>query len=73
MAQPDNTTRDAIEELWATVFGEAPSIRCDSRMLAEVLVRSLPPVPPYGDPPSLRDREPLPRTRPPSVDSGRAD
>jgi len=67
MAQPDNTTREAIEELWATVFGEVPAMRCDPHVLADVLIRNLPPVPPYGDPPTQRDREPLPRIHTPSV------
>jgi len=72
MTQSDNTTREAIEELWATVFGEAPAIRCDPHMLADVLIRNLPPVPPYGDPPGLRDREPLPRIQRPAVTIGTA-
>ncbi len=67
MANSDDTSREAIEELWAAVFGEAPSVRCDAHLLADVLIRNLPPVPPYGDPPSLRDREPLPRTHTPDM------
>ena len=60
----DNQVREEIEHLWAEVFGEPPSIRSEPRLLAEVLVRSLSCPPPYGDPPSLRDREPLPPHRP---------
>ena len=67
MANSDDTSREAIEELLAAVFGEAPSVRCDAHLLADVLIRNLPPVPPYGDPPSLRDREPLPRTHTPDM------
>ncbi len=67
MANSDDTSREAIEELWAAVFGEAPSVRRDAHLLADVLIRNLPPVPPYGDPPSLRDREPLPRTHTPDM------
>jgi len=56
--------RDEVETLWAEVFGEPPAIRCDPRLLTEVLVRSLSSPPPYGDPPLRRDREPLPPHRP---------
>jgi len=67
MANSDDTSRKAIEELWAAVFGETPTVRCDAHLLADVLIRNLPPVPPYGDPPSQRDREPLPRTHTPHM------
>jgi len=60
MSESNKGAREAIEQLWATVFGEAPTMRCDPQVLTEALIRNLPPVPPYGDPPSLRDREPLP-------------
>lgn len=63
MARPDDELLLEIEALWAEVFGEPPPIRCEPHFLAEVLVRSLPSPPPYGDPPHLRDREPL-RRRP---------
>jgi hypothetical protein len=65
MSESNDNRRDAIEELWAAVFGDAPQVRCDPRLLADALVRNLPPVPPYGDPPGRRDREPLPAVRPP--------
>ena len=55
----DEEMRDAIEELWSEVFGEAPAVRCEPHLLASVLIRSLSPAPPYGDPPGRRDREPL--------------
>jgi len=67
MANSDDTSREAIENLWAAVFGEPPAVRADAHLLADVLIRNLPPVPPYGDPPSLRDREPLPRTHTPDM------
>ncbi len=67
MTKSDPKRLDAIEDLWTAVFGEAPTIRCDPQLLADVLIRNLPPVPPYGDPPSRRDREPLPRTRTPDI------
>jgi hypothetical protein len=64
MDDRDDRVRDEIERLWAEVFGQPPSIRCQPGLLAEVLVRSLTPPPPYGDPPSRRDREPLAPHRP---------
>ncbi len=67
MSEPNKTTREAIEQLWATVFGEAPTIRCDPQVLTEALIRNLPPVPPYGDPPRFRDREPLTHRRSPDI------
>jgi len=67
MSESNTSTREAIEELWAAVFGESPAIRCDPHMLAEVLIRSLPPVPPYGDPPGQRDRETLPPVHTPDI------
>ncbi len=65
MSAPDNITLEMVESLWTAVFGEPPSIRCDPRMLADVLIRNLPHAPPYGDPPGQRDREPLAPTRQP--------
>jgi hypothetical protein len=59
MTGSDSQMREAIEDLWIEVFGEPPSIRCEPGLLAEVLIRSLSPPPPYGDPPARRDREPL--------------
>jgi len=65
MPNSSDSQREAIEELWAAVFGDAPQVCCDPRRLADVLIRNLPPVPPYGDPPSRRDHEPLPPVRAP--------
>ncbi len=59
--------REAIEALWVEVFGEPPAVRCEPGLLADVLVRSLSPPPPYGDPPRRRDREPLARHHPADV------
>jgi len=59
MSSRDEQVRDEIEGLWAEVFGQPPSIRCEPQLLADVLVRSLSAPPPYGDPPRSRDREPL--------------
>jgi hypothetical protein len=67
MPRSNTSQRDEIEELWAAVFGDAPQVRCDPRLLADMLVHNLPPVPPYGDPPGQRDREALPKARPPRV------
>ena len=63
MTGRDNQMRDEIEWLWAEVFGQPPSIRCEPHLLADVLIRSLSSPPPYGDPPRQRDREPLPPHR----------
>ena len=71
MSESPYSIRDAIEELWAAVFGDAPMVRCDPRLLADTLVRNLPPVPPYGDPPSRRDREPLARAHAPEIPARR--
>jgi hypothetical protein len=35
--------------LWAEVFGEPPSIAAEADLLYEVLLRCLPPAPPYGE------------------------
>ena len=67
MASRQDEMREEIESLWAEVFGSPPGIRCDPGLLTEVLVRSLSSPPPYGDPPGLRDREPLPPHRPRDV------
>jgi hypothetical protein len=69
----DDQLRNEIENLWTEVFGEPPAIRCEAKLLAEVLVRSLSSPPPYGDPPGLRDREPLPPHRPAPVTNSVAD
>jgi hypothetical protein len=70
MSNSNDSRCEAIEDLWIAVFGDAPEIRGDPRLLADVLVHNLPPAPPYGDPPSRRDREPLPPVRAPG-DLGR--
>ncbi|MBV9509251.1 MAG: hypothetical protein JO303_03080 [Caulobacteraceae bacterium] len=67
MPHPDDAMREEIEALWSEVFGEAPPIRCDPKLLTAILVRSLSPPPPYGDPPAQRDREPLRPHRPGDV------
>ena len=36
-----------LEPLWASVFGEPPSIRAEAPVLADVLVAALPSAPPY--------------------------
>lgn len=60
MSASNESQRQQIEALWAEVFGEAPVVRADPQVLADMLVRHLPPAPPYGDPLVWRDREPLP-------------
>ena len=64
MANRQDEIREEIEALWAAVFGQPPSVRCDPSLLTEALVRGLSSPPPYGDPPGPRDREPLPPHRP---------
>ena len=39
-----------LHALWAEVFGEPPSVNADAKLLGELLVRHLPPAPPYGEP-----------------------
>ncbi len=39
--------RRQLQRLWKAAFGEPPCIEADPAMLAEVLVRCLPPVGPY--------------------------
>ena len=63
MSGSNEQQRKEIEALWAQVFGEPPAARADASMLADVLIRHLPPAPPYGDPLAWRDREPLPAPR----------
>ncbi|MBV9509568.1 MAG: hypothetical protein JO303_04725 [Caulobacteraceae bacterium] len=67
MPHPEDAMRNEIEALWTEVFGEPPLIRCEPKLLSEILVRSLSPPPPYGDPPAQRDREPLRPHRPGGV------
>ncbi len=38
---------NAIARLWRNVFGEPPPLANDARLLAQVLIESLPPAPPY--------------------------
>jgi hypothetical protein len=71
MSNSNNKEREAIEDLWAAVFGDAPQVRCDPHLLADMLIRNLPPVPPYGDPPGQRDHEPLPSIRLPELPTRR--
>jgi hypothetical protein len=40
---------DELHALWAEVFGEPPSIAADADLLYELLLRYLPPAPPYGE------------------------
>lgn len=46
--------RADILGLWREVFGGPPAIEADPRLLADLLVRHLPPAPPYGDPDRAR-------------------
>ena len=41
--------RANILSLWRTVFGGPPAIDAEPRLLADMLVRHLPPAPPYGE------------------------
>jgi len=43
------SAKQELEALWREVFGEPPSIEADASMLSEILVRHLPPAPPYID------------------------
>ena len=36
-----------LQALWTVVFGEPPFIRAEADVMAQVLVASLPPAPPY--------------------------
>ncbi|HEY1752110.1 MAG TPA: hypothetical protein VGG29_12680 [Caulobacteraceae bacterium] len=38
-----------LEALWAAVFHEPPAIDADADLLARMIVRCLPPSPPYGE------------------------
>ena len=38
---------EALEGLWAVLFGGPPSIRCDASMMVKVMVDALPPAGPY--------------------------
>ena len=49
-----------LQALWTVVFGEPPFIRADADVMAQVLVASLPPAPPYepeGTPTSVQGHE----------------
>jgi len=56
-----SSAKQELEALWRAVFGEPPSIEADASMLSEILVRHLPPAPPYIDgkeaPTSPRSRQ----------------
>jgi len=58
-----------IEALWAALFGEPPAIAADPQLLMDVLMRCLPPAPPYGAAPDglpvePPDPDPTPPTEP---------
>jgi hypothetical protein len=44
-----------LQALWIEVFGEPPSVNADAKLLSELLVRYLPPAPPYGQPERVED------------------
>jgi hypothetical protein len=48
-----------LGELWRAVFGEPPPLAADPATLTQVLVRYLPPAPPY------EPAAPAPRLKPP--------
>jgi hypothetical protein len=50
-----------VEALWEAVFGGPPPIEAEHSLLLDVLMRCLPPPPPYGDPVTARE--------PPTTDS----
>lgn len=37
-----------LADLWAAVFGEQPSVVAEPGLTAQILIRCLPPAPPYG-------------------------
>jgi hypothetical protein len=45
-----------IEALWTSVFGEPPPISGAGELILEILIRYLPPAPPYGAPPPEDDQ-----------------
>jgi hypothetical protein len=44
-----SSAKQELEALWREVFGEPPPINAEPSMLSEILVRHLPPAPPYID------------------------
>lgn len=74
-----SSAKQELEALWREVFGEPPSINADPALLSEILVRHLPPAPPYvaGDETTAGERgarrrkakrrSPAPRRRPADV------
>jgi len=55
---PTPEAEDELAALWSEVFGQPPPLVGAPRLLASVLIRSLPPAPPYefGDRPVGDDR-----------------
>ena len=49
-----------LHALWAEVFGEPPSIAAEADLLYELLLRYLPPAPPYGEVGRARGFDPAP-------------
>lgn len=43
--------RRGVHALWQAIFGEPPSVDAEPSLLCELLVRHMPPAPPYGGPP----------------------
>ncbi|MBI1683965.1 hypothetical protein [Caulobacter hibisci] len=41
-------TCEELADLWCVLFGEPPAITADPSLVAQVLVRCLPPAEPYG-------------------------
>jgi hypothetical protein len=39
-----------LEALWRAVFGGPPSVDASPEVMSAILVRCLPPAPPYGQP-----------------------
>jgi hypothetical protein len=44
---PPPAAEDELAALWSQVFGQPPPVIGAPRLLASVLIRSLPPAPPY--------------------------
>lgn len=64
MITDENHMREEVENLWVATFGEPPGVRCDARLLIEILVRGLPKAPAYGEPRRPRGPTPQPRSAP---------
>ena len=55
--------RRGVHLLWRAIFGEPPSLDAEPELLFELLVRHMPPAPPYGaaaPPPRDDDTDPSP-------------